>query len=194
MNVDWVIEQMEGKEAPEPLLAVQAFTNTLDIEQDVDWLDSVAHAKEWLAASGLGTKKMWVTAGLLNGAVQLRTALRRALAANEKGEPDLKAANALGQLASRLQIPLKAGNDGRLEVDMTPADAPNELLAQLLGIVFQAQATGEWERLKLCQNPDCAWAFYDNSRNRSGSWCRMGLCGNRLKNRAYRERQRQSAG
>ncbi|MGZ5324519.1 MAG: CGNR zinc finger domain-containing protein, partial [Solirubrobacterales bacterium] len=47
-----------------------------------------------------------------------------------------------------------------------------------------------WERLKLCENPDCLWAFYDNSRNRSGSWCRMGLCGNRIKNRAYRERQR----
>ena len=193
MNVEWVTEQMEGKAAPGPLLAVQAFANTVDVEQEIDWLDSVAHAKQWLSASGLGTSKMWVTAALLKAAVQLRTVIRRLLVANELGEPDPKAAKALGQLASRLQIPLRAGNDGRLEIDLTPANTPNELLAQLLGIVFQAQATGEWERLKLCANPDCAWAFYDNSRNRSGSWCRMGLCGNRLKNRAYRERQRSSA-
>ena len=62
--------------------------------------------------------------------------------------------------------------------------------SQLLAIAFQSQIEGTWPRLKLCRNPDCRWAFYDSSRNRSGSWCRMGQCGNRLKNRAYRERRR----
>jgi len=194
VNVEWLTEQMEGKAAPEPLLAVQAFANTLDVEDEIDLLDSVADAKVWLRQSGLGTSSLWVTAALLKAAKQLRTLIRRLLAANERGDTDQKAAEALGRLASEHRIPLRASSDGRLEVDDTPANMPNELLAQLLGIVFQAQATGEWDRLKLCANPDCAWAFYDNSRNRSGSWCRMGLCGNRIKNRTYRERQRQGAG
>jgi predicted RNA-binding Zn ribbon-like protein len=77
-----------------------------------------------------------------------------------------------------------------MEPDLSPAVKAEHLVPQLLGVIFYSQATGTWERLKLCENPDCLWAFYDNSRNRSGSWCRMGLCGNRIKNRAYRERQR----
>ncbi|MGH2778535.1 MAG: CGNR zinc finger domain-containing protein, partial [Actinomycetota bacterium] len=31
-------------------------------------------------------------------------------------------------------------------------------------------------------------AFYDHSKNRSGKWCTMRVCGNRAKTRAYRER------
>jgi len=36
---------------------------------------------------------------------------------------------------------------------------------------------------------DCRWAFYDSSKNRGGTWCRMEECGNRVKNRRYRDRQ-----
>ena len=38
--------------------------------------------------------------------------------------------------------------------------------------------TGVWNRLKVCPNDDCAWAFYDESRNRSRRWCSMNVCGN----------------
>ena len=31
---------------------------------------------------------------------------------------------------------------------------------------------------------------YDSSRNRGGTWCQMEVCGNRIKNRHYRERHR----
>jgi predicted RNA-binding Zn ribbon-like protein len=85
---------------------------------------------------------------------------------------------------------LTIGPEGELVVDLAPARDPRWLSSQLVGIVHDAQLTGTWSRLKLCRNDDCSWAFYDSSRNRSGSWCRMGECGNRLKNRAYRARQR----
>ena len=49
---------------------------------------------------------------------------------------------------------------------------------------------GTWHRLKACPNPDCEWAFYDRSRNRSSRWCVMSECGNRAKARTFRERQR----
>ena len=42
-------------------------------------------------------------------------------------------------------------------------------------------------------NPDCRWAFYDGSKNRSGRWCDMASCGNRMKARAFRERAREAA-
>jgi predicted RNA-binding Zn ribbon-like protein len=52
-----------------------------------------------------------------------------------------------------------------------------------------AMIDGTWVRLKACLDPDCGWAFYDRSRNRSGHWCEMAVCGSRHKVRAYRARR-----
>ena len=49
---------------------------------------------------------------------------------------------------------------------------------------MQSVADGTWSRLKACREDDCHWAFYDRSRNRSGQWCVMAVCGNRNKARA----------
>jgi predicted RNA-binding Zn ribbon-like protein len=51
-------------------------------------------------------------------------------------------------------------------------------------------AEGEPERLKLCANPACRWAYYDDSRNRRRRWCDATTCGNLMKVRRYRERHR----
>jgi predicted RNA-binding Zn ribbon-like protein len=61
-------------------------------------------------------------------------------------------------------------------------------LGRLLVIVQTAIAAGTWQRLKACREHSCEWAFYDHTKNRSGAWCTMDVCGNRAKARAYRER------
>jgi predicted RNA-binding Zn ribbon-like protein len=58
---------------------------------------------------------------------------------------------------------------------------------RIVAIVFKAMLDGSWARLKACRQ--CGWAFYDTSKNRSGSWCSMQICGNRTKTRAYRRRK-----
>jgi predicted RNA-binding Zn ribbon-like protein len=63
-------------------------------------------------------------------------------------------------------------------------------LFRLVLIMRDAQLDGTWPRLKACRNPDCRWAFYDRSHSRRGAWCDMASCGNRLKNRALRQRQK----
>jgi predicted RNA-binding Zn ribbon-like protein len=60
-------------------------------------------------------------------------------------------------------------------------------VATLLGILHEAQLTGQWPRLKGCRQ--CGYAFFDRSKNRSAAWCAMSICGNRTKNRAYRRRR-----
>ena len=45
-------------------------------------------------------------------------------------------------------------------------------------------------RLKLCANPGCGFAFVDTSTNATRRWCFMQYCGNRLKVRAFRSRQK----
>ena len=72
------------------------------------------------------------------------------------------------------------------------ADGVDGALGRLLAIVAAAQADGTWERLKACPWDTCRWAFYDHSRNRSGVWCSMAVCGNRAKVQAFRARQERS--
>jgi predicted RNA-binding Zn ribbon-like protein len=60
----------------------------------------------------------------------------------------------------------------------------------LFAAVAAAMADGSWSRLKACRRHACRWAFYDHSRNRSGTWCSMAVCGNRVKVADYRRRIR----
>jgi predicted RNA-binding Zn ribbon-like protein len=50
--------------------------------------------------------------------------------------------------------------------------------------------TGEPGRLKACENVDCFWVFYDNSRNRTRRWCDSRGCGNLIKVRRFRAKRR----
>jgi len=54
----------------------------------------------------------------------------------------------------------------------------------------QVIASGERERLRRCEAPDCSQVLVDLSRNRSKRYCDARTCGNRLHVAAYRERQR----
>ena len=63
-------------------------------------------------------------------------------------------------------------------------------LTKLLLVIRDAQRNGTWPRLKACLNFECRWAFYDRSHGRVGTWCNMASCGNRIKNRRLRQRQR----
>ena len=63
-------------------------------------------------------------------------------------------------------------------------------LARVFAIVHEAGRDGVFSRLKAC--PNCHWAFWDASKNRSATWCSMELCGNRLKTKRYRSRHAQA--
>jgi hypothetical protein len=62
-------------------------------------------------------------------------------------------------------------------------------LAVLAAAVVASTADRSWERLKICAEDSCQWAFLDSSKNRSKHWCSMQECGNRAKTRAYRARR-----
>src|SRR5208282_2398989 len=48
-------------------------------------------------------------------------------------------------------------------------------------------------KLSACSTPECRWLFLDGSKNKGRRWCDMKLCGNRIKARRYRGRQRSAA-
>ena len=82
--------------------------------------------------------------------------------------------------------PREAGAAAALEAEASGVDGA---LGRILTIVHTAIEQGTWRRLKACREHGCEWAFYDHTKNRSGAWCNMGVCGNRAKARAYRERR-----
>ncbi|MFE9254915.1 CGNR zinc finger domain-containing protein [Streptomyces sp. NPDC006879] len=53
--------------------------------------------------------------------------------------------------------------------------------------------SGEQERLRRCEAPDCRRAFVDLSRNRSRRYCDSRTCGNRLHVAAYRARRKEAS-
>jgi len=93
----------------------------------------------------------------------------------------------LNEAARRIRVGVRIHPDEgyRLIAEGPGIDRP---IGELLLRVMTAMGSGSWRRLKLCANPDCSRAFYDSSRNRSGRWCSMATCGNRMKARRFRQR------
>jgi len=190
VNVDVLTRLVESKPAPVPLLALQAYVNTIDVETATDQLASPAEFRDWQRHTGLETPPRDASAQELRRARELRDTFRALLMANAHGAVDHGAARKLRSHVGAGRIPLSVDRSGRLELDLSPAHSVDELLSQMIGIAYQAQVEGDWERLKLCRNDACQWAFFDSSRNRGGTWCQMEVCGNRIKNRHYRRRHR----
>jgi predicted RNA-binding Zn ribbon-like protein len=189
MKVEALSEWIEDKVAPAPLVAVQAFANTSASEDEAEKLPDPATARKWLIAYGLASPAFALDDVGLVELIDLRRCLRALIDANMTGEQDAAANAELAAAAALHPVPVAVGPDGTVGIDLDPADSVDRLAGQLIGIVLRAQIDGTWGRLKICVADTCRWAFYDSSKNRGGHWCSMEVCGNREKNRTYRERK-----
>ena len=183
------------KLAPPPLLLVQAFVNTLDLDLHTDVLAHADEARAWLADAGLRDPGQPDLAADLELARAFRESLRAMIAHNTDGQPLTEAElRPFEQVTSLARPRLEVTADG--QVRLGTRTSPKRLAEGLAGLLLSirdAQADGSWDRLKLCGNPDCLWAFYDRSHSRRGAWCEMASCGNRLKNRNLRARRAQAS-
>src|SRR5436190_2569670 len=180
--------QGTGRDAPAELELVRRFVNSHAVDEHRDRLDSPEALRGWLADHDLMDGSEPVSEGDLRRALDVRVGLRALLLANNGEELDRSAIERLDRAASRagLRPRFEPGADPVLEPDARGVDGA---LAWLLGIVTGAVADGTWQRLKVCLDETCLWAFYDRSKNRSKRWCKMEVCGNAAKARAYRQRQ-----
>ena len=173
---------------------IEEFVNTLHKNPNVadeDRLTSPAELSAWLATSGITEPVRAAAANLLH-AMTLREALRVLLLANNGSEGDTQAAWAvLDATARRARIEVRFAQ-GEPTLAAT-ADGVNGALGHIVVAVYDTITDGTWPRLKACRAHDCEWAFFDNAKNQSRTWCSMSSCGNREKARAFRERQKTSA-
>lgn len=176
---------------PEQLALVEAFANTVDVDEGTDELTSVERFRRWLSAQGCDEP---VAAADLDLAWQLRAALRLELSAHDAEAPPPETPTAdrpdpraeLDRLAAGL--PLRARfTGGGAGLAPTGGGVPG-LLAEIVAAMVLAERDGTWSRLKICREDSCRWVFYDRSKNSSKCWCGAS-CGNRNKTRAYRQRR-----
>jgi predicted RNA-binding Zn ribbon-like protein len=167
---------------------MQRFVNTRNHLSGGDLLANAEQATAWLTGHGLIRAGERIGERERTRLVEFREAVRNLLAANnEMPGVDTQALNSF--LAS-VDLRVQFGPDGRPGLESAPGGGETErVVGRLLVEVVRAEAEGQWSRLKACSNEGCRWAFYDASKNRSGRWCTMQVCGARHKMRAYRERR-----
>jgi predicted RNA-binding Zn ribbon-like protein len=176
------------KTAPAPLDLVQQFVNSANLLSGEDELTGPAQLGAWLAERALIAPGERVTAADLGRALEVREGLRALLLSNGGMPLDEERVARLDEVAARAGVKV-AFPEGvpRLAAARGGVDGA---LARLLAIVAGAVESGHWTRFKACSRDECQWAFYDHSKNRSGRWCEMAVCGNVEKAKAFRERKR----
>ena len=180
------------KPAPGTLALVQDFVNTRNYFRGGDLLGDAEEATARLAERGLMEGGEYIGEAERRRLVEFREGLRELLLAHN-GVAGGDAA-ALNYVVSSAALRVRFGPDGGPDLEpIAEGGLVERIVGRLLAEVVRAESQGRWERLKACRNEGCLWAFYDTSKNRSGSWCNMDVCGARHKMRVYRQRKARSS-
>jgi len=180
---------MQRNEAPGELELVRRFVNTRDIEEESDELGSPESLLSWFAGMDLlDEDEATADEKDLERSLALREGIRDLLLANNGEEIETVSIRELNLAARSVYLTVRFDHDGGATLE-PESSGVSAALGRILAAVVRAKDEGIWGRLKVCTNDACQWAFYDHSRNRSGKWCTMEVCGNRMKARTFRQRQ-----
>ena len=174
--------------APGRLELLQRFINSHNHDFPPDWdrIGTGEKAEAWLRQKRLLAPQDRVSERDAARLRELREAIRALVIANRGGELEAAAAAVVRAAARTAGLRVAVDDAGRTALEAQRGGADGAV-ATLLGILHEAQLSGEWSRMKACRQ--CEYAFFDRSKNRSAAWCAMSICGNRTKNRAYYRRR-----
>jgi predicted RNA-binding Zn ribbon-like protein len=172
------------------------FVNTLDREDGapIDRLPDGRAAVEWLVAHGLlhPDRATGDPDRVASRVRAVRAALRALVdAVAEDRAADADALATINRtLARRDAVELVPAPEGCRVDHRHVGDPVDGALARLTDPLVALVASGDEERLRVCANETCRWAFYDTSRTGRRRWCDMATCGNRAKAARHRARIR----
>jgi predicted RNA-binding Zn ribbon-like protein len=187
-------------QVPDALANVYDFANTLDVRHFTHFgvehpqSDEIAGMKQiadWMQERGLGGGGR-ITLAMFATALRLREALRAYLQCDPaERRRNKEVLGALGDALAAFPLRVEARVGCGAVLSAMRADA----LAGLSTIAIElhnATLVGTLDRLKMCASEECRRVFFDRSKPATRRWCMSTLCGNRMKTRAYRERQREA--
>ena len=123
---------------------------------------------------------------------RVRSALREVVdSVVEARTPDADAVHLVnavleGRRPTRIELDGSALRIGHRHAD-TPVD---DALALIAEAIVEELASGRPERMRVCANDRCRWAFFDSSPTGRRRWCDMRSCGNQAKAARHRARLR----
>jgi predicted RNA-binding Zn ribbon-like protein len=162
---------------PAALRPLQDFVNTKDALRGSDDLQAEHQLHAFLDRHGLLDAKDTVTAADLVDARHVREALR-AFFSRESGHLSPADIAVLDEVGRRSRLRWRFSDRGDIGLEASRQGVAGSL-GSLLAPLVSAGIDGSLDRLKACRN--CGWLFFDRSKNRSGAWCSMELCGSRAK-------------
>jgi len=191
-------KQSRQFQVPDALANLYDLANTLDVRhfthygvphlQD-DELKSADDLAAWMAQRKLAQPGAKITPSMFETALGLRASLRDYLQHDPAERRSNSATRALN--AAIAFFPLRAELGGEARGELRPAR--HDALAGLSAVaaeLYDGVRDGSLDRLKTCAAEECRRVFFDRSKPATRRWCMSSLCGNRMKTRAYRERQR----
>jgi predicted RNA-binding Zn ribbon-like protein len=186
-----VVTLSESPGVAQPLFV--DFVNTLHWDEGapIELIGDQAGLAEWLADHSLpgDAQEAWLPRLWLFR--EHARAITQALVAGQAlAGADIEALkHALAEPSGRVVLVERHDRRPELAFQVSGDDAP-AVTFQIALSLANFLAVGERQRLKLCANPGCGFAFLDTSTNRTRRWCYMQYCGNRLKARAFRRRRK----
>jgi predicted RNA-binding Zn ribbon-like protein len=143
--------------------------------------------------SGPSARKTRVLAGTKRLRECLASMLYTILKAQRPRSEDVSAISTFARKARHREA--LAWSDFRFqwENEASDADILETPYSRLLSAALDLLTSGRMAHVRACSNADCRWLFLDRSKNKGRRWCDMKLCGNRIKARRYRGRQRNAA-
>jgi predicted RNA-binding Zn ribbon-like protein len=171
---------------------LRTFVNTNNVEAGEDEVGTPELLGAWLASRGLLPRDQRVDTKAHERAIAIREGLRALGGVNNGDALEKDRIVELNRAAANLPVVVRVEpDDWHLRPSSRGVDG---FLAGLLATLARSMADGSWARVKSCRRDDCRWLFFDQSRNRSATWCSMAGCGSRMKSRAYRARRREATG
>lgn len=65
----------------------------------------------------------------------------------------------------------------------------NSVMADIVSDFVHTVLDQDIHRIRICDNPDCRWVFYDDTRSRTKRYCEDKTCGNLMKVRRFRAKK-----
>lgn len=125
---------------------------------------------------------------------QVRAALREIVVAAVERRPAAgRAIDTVNRvLPARQRFILVCGPGGVLD-HRHEGDAIDDVLARIAERIARQVISPDADRLRICDNDECRWVFFDSSRTGKRRWCTMQTCGNRAKAARHRARAKGKA-
>ena len=190
-------KQSRQFKVPDELANLYDFANTLDIRHFThhgvphpqgDELTNARELAAWMSQRGL-SPSIRITPAMLATAIELRTLVRDYLQCDPLERSRNKdAVRALNRTLKLFPLVVVAGDAGM--VLRTARENALAGLSPIVAALYDGSRNGTLDRLKMCASDECRRVFFDRSKPSTRRWCMSSLCGNRMKTRSYRERQR----